>query len=227
MIKINNKQSFTDDFMKEFSRYAFGSMSKKELELLIFKLILQDRGELTQYNKFELSKLLKITESRVKTLYNEVQLREDELFNDEWFILELRKMLSILKIENSTKKIVLQIDNPLFKSMFENIMRQDGVIVDYSFNKDIIKIDENAFSLILNYILDDEEKTSIIDKINKVKDTDIDFTTLSKLAASSFVKSASSKAGEKFTEYGLDFASGGITSFINIVKKVLRANDIF
>ena len=76
-------------------------------------------------------------------------------------------MLKVLKLENATGKIVLQIENPLFKSMFENMMRIDGTIVDYSFNKDIIKIDENAFALILEHILTEDEKIDVMKKIKK------------------------------------------------------------
>jgi len=219
MIQINNKNTFTDEFIKEFSRYAFGSMSKKEMELLIFKLILKDRNELINYNKFELSKLLKIPESKVKTLYNEMQLREDVIFGEEWFVSELKKSLKILKLENSSGKIVLQLENPLFKSMFENLMRQDGVIVDYSFNKDIIKIDGKAFEIILKKVLSDNEQKEIFDKIKKIDSSIVDFDTILKTSLHHFVSSASSKAGEKFAEYSFDLLSGGVTSTVDFFKK--------
>ena len=64
MDKLKKPEIFARSFIEEFLRSSFGSMSKKELELLIFKLLLKDRDELTKYNKFELSKLLKISESK-------------------------------------------------------------------------------------------------------------------------------------------------------------------
>ena len=36
-------------------------------------------------------------------------------------------------------------EKPAFKNAFKNMIRVDGVVADYIFSKDIIKIDKDAF----------------------------------------------------------------------------------
>jgi len=61
-MKLNNPEKFANEFLSEYMRIAFSSLSKKEIELLIFKLVLVDQDLYFNFDKFKVSALLKLPE---------------------------------------------------------------------------------------------------------------------------------------------------------------------
>ena len=218
-MKLNNSEKFAEEFIQEYLRDAFGCFNKKEIELLIFKIILKDQGMYYNFDKFKVSKLLKISETKVVSLYRELQLR-DEDFNDIWFEKELKKLLENSKLELSTEKIILQVNNPFLKLKIEEFFNSNGVIVDYSFNKNILKINVDAFIYLLKEIIEKEE----LDKIEKLEKDK--FNNLMKIALENFVKGAYSQAGKKVVDLGSIVLTGGIESIISFVNSYIKKEQI-
>ncbi|KOR30200.1 hypothetical protein TI05_14365 [Achromatium sp. WMS3] len=61
------QQHFTKQFLDLFLANGFGSMSKRDTELAVFHL-LRNTSEYQGKSNYELAKLLKIPESRIKSL---------------------------------------------------------------------------------------------------------------------------------------------------------------
>jgi len=214
-MKLNNPERFANEFISEYLRISFGSLSKKELELLIFKLILIDQGLYLDFDKFKVSKLLKVSETKVSNLYKELQLR-GETFNDEWFTKELKRLFKDLKVEVDSKRVILQVANPILKFYMEKFFNEKGIIVDYSFNKNILKINLEAFSeLLLNEYLTEEEKREVLSSLNK---NELEFKEIIKNGIISFVNGFSEEAGRKLAGIGSILFANGVTSLINFLK---------
>lgn len=98
---INDKDKFYKEFAENFlSNYfsgSFGSLSKSEIDILVFSLIEPYLG----MSNYEKSRELKITDTRIKTLCLNAHLRYEKKDDNEI----IKEILSSLSSKNSKSKI--------------------------------------------------------------------------------------------------------------------------
>ena len=96
------KANFFDVFWTAWSANGFGTLTKKDTELLIFgclKQALESVG--SRYNNYEWAKLLRLTPSKIKSYRLEAHLRFGHLFSEntaddtETFLTNFSKIQSI------------------------------------------------------------------------------------------------------------------------------------
>ena len=121
-MELENPEKFAKNFLEEFLSDSFGSKSKKEIELLIFKLLLQDSGYYKNFDRYKVSRFLKISDTKVVNMYKELQLRDDS-FNEGWFVDSINQLISNAKLEVQSKKILLQVGDPLLKIEIEKFSK--------------------------------------------------------------------------------------------------------
>lgn len=144
-----NSQNFLNEFLKEYLNHGFQSLSKSDLDLLIFHLI--NKNGILDFEKsiYDTSKLLKITPTKVKNLILNSSLRWGNIDAKE--ILEkifddilTKEKLELVKEENKKyfeeNKLPILLENPVYKMEFENAIKTLSSIPEYTFNKEVLII---------------------------------------------------------------------------------------
>jgi hypothetical protein len=149
--QIRNKEVFIQRFFEDYFKYGLGSLSKKEVDILILKLILEDLLDKNnqELDVFKLARDLKISVTKLRNLIKEVQIRFNQVSDD----VVKRRIVYIFqtnrwKLEGN--QIHISIVDPLLRERFLELIYKANSFADYSFNNEILKIDIDVFVLIIS-----------------------------------------------------------------------------
>jgi hypothetical protein len=145
---------FGREFIDLYLRDGLGVMTKKETEILVMSL-LESQGGLDMKSNHELSLLLRQPESTITNLRYQARLR----YPDTEEAYAERRLLWVLvkaEMEPSGKKVRLVIEDKFVRQFLQAKVKSEGVIVDTSFNREIVEINGEKFADILGKIYGDE-----------------------------------------------------------------------
>ncbi|MFN3881515.1 MAG: hypothetical protein ACK4L8_08825 [Nitrincola lacisaponensis] len=147
------KQTFLDEFLPKYLASGFGSMPKSEIDLLIFHL-LTHTSEYRGKTNYELAGLLKVPESRIKTLRLNSALKYKDI-NSKAILSEV--VLRFTKSEQfavfDSGKVELSLEDPIEKRELENFLKVHGYHAEYTLNSEVLKISPiRLFELIIENI---------------------------------------------------------------------------
>jgi hypothetical protein len=228
MINNINKSVFSDRFLSEFLDKGFGVLSKKEIDLLVFHL-LSELSDLENESNYELALKLKISPTKLKNLRFERRLRYSQLNEEQiknTFIESLKK--SAIKVNKTSKWILLSIEDTFIREAIKAKLKELYQLSDSSFNSELITLDLEAFSILMEYYYKDVEGINSEEIVNYLKnkieneDTKITAKHLFKV----FIESAAQKAGEETIGKTLSFLTGGVSDFINIFEKIKKFGSV-
>ena len=150
----------SENFGKEFLEYylsgSFGSMSKSETEILIFHL-LSKHFEIS--SNYEISNLLKISETKVKNLTLNAHLRYPRQSGDEIVretLVDIAKKFSAIYDEQNGE-VKIHIQSSVQKREMINAINKLGSFADYGLNNEILKIRINTLFSLFEKFLDKEK----------------------------------------------------------------------
>lgn len=147
------KQTFFDDFLPKYLASGFGSMPKSEIDLLIFHLLTHTsvyRGK----SNYELAGMLKVPESRIKTLRLNSALKYKDI-NSKAILGEvvLRFTQSEQFAAFDSGKVELSLEDPIEKRELENFLKTRGYHAEYTLNSEVLKISPiRLFELIIENV---------------------------------------------------------------------------
>jgi hypothetical protein len=149
--KIINKESFFQDFFQEYLKYGLGSLSKKDTEILILKLILDDQAKnnFQELDIFSLARDLKISTSKLRNLIKEVQLRNN-LVTDEIVKKRIIQIFESNRWKLHGDQIHISVVDPLLRERFLEHIYKANSFADYSFNAEILKIEKSVFAKVIS-----------------------------------------------------------------------------
>ncbi len=150
MIDVLNKLNPEESqkiLIKVFSQYlnpSFGALSKREIDLTMFSCLIEADVFGATPTPYTIMRELKITRAKASNLLYEYNLRKA---SDETLKEDLAKILNspILDKVKSSRKIGLEVENPLLKDYVRNILKQQGQITDSTFNNDILYMSFEAY----------------------------------------------------------------------------------
>ncbi|WP_407399871.1 hypothetical protein [Treponema sp.] len=151
--KENFKQDFFDGFFNEFTKYPFGSMSKRDLECLIFSLM-DENGLIEGSNNRDKAYNLGINTTRLNSYMVDANVKFGKKA-DENSITEmiLNKLLSN-SVTYEDNYFIFAEENPVLREDFIQAMKNKGYYTDTSHNKEIIKVKAVA---ILDFLTESKE----------------------------------------------------------------------
>jgi len=171
---IKNHQGFTNEFLDSFLSLGFGSMNKKDVELITLKYIVnqhisENNGEL---DYFELSKALRITEPRLKSLVKDMQARYFyDVYDNGEFKKRLVQILENKKFHIEGEKLKLSPNDPMFTQYMHKYAFKLNTFIDGSFNPEIIVLKIDDFLKIISLIIKDD--TDYLELFNTKEHLDI------------------------------------------------------
>jgi|APMI01.1.fsa_nt_gi hypothetical protein len=135
------REAFAERFLRGFLGAGFGSMSKRETEILVFHCL-----ERTQFfgglSFYERANVLRVLESKVKSLRADATQRYSQLSHKE----AVRELATGIVREGrigasfENDQIVLVIEDPSLRRELEHALRTHGGRVDYTLNRDVVAV---------------------------------------------------------------------------------------
>ncbi|MCZ6150102.1 hypothetical protein O6B96_03395 [Campylobacter ureolyticus] len=153
LISKLDKNNFVEKFLENYLAPSFGAMSKSEIDILVFHLLEDSFNKLSNY---EISNLLKISETKVKNLRVNAYLRYNQ--NEKQILKNIIKRLSdsiSTKVDIKNNEVRFTLENPVEKRVMIAKIKELGENIDFSFNNEILKLDLLAFFTFLNNISDE------------------------------------------------------------------------
>lgn len=212
-----------DVFLRNYCTPCFGGLAKREVDLLVFRLLIQAKQIDLESSQQSISRFLRIPISKVKSLIYETQLRDDRC-DENWFRNEVLKVLQTarLSVSKTGAYIKLEIDNPMLRKELESKVKQLNGFADYSFNSDILKIDFEIYGFLIKKIVTDPSEQL---KLEKALRTAINAKGTELLnwkdLVNEFLKTAAKETGEQVIDLTFGYLSGGASMFINSAKKLI------
>ncbi len=161
-VGLNDDQykTFGKEFLKHYLYDGYGTMPKKEIDILVFHLISESK-DIKGKTNYEVANKLSLTESKVKGLILESSLKYNPADHKAVVIKIVSRLAEeINRSDSKTENIKISLENPIEKREFERAVKKLGCYVDYTLNKEVLKVD--AF-LLLEIILDNLDKKQLKD----------------------------------------------------------------
>ena len=176
------KSVLFDTFFSVWSNNGFGTMTKKDTELLLFRCLKELLGDQTPENNYKWASLLRVTPQKVKALRLESYLRFAHLFPSsegsgpvKYFrqLHTLHPQISVDKAENLLEnvKVSFILEDPIAQMQLENDLKESGTYLDFHRNREVVKLRFIDFLKIIQTKAPDKVQI-VIDNIlqNKVQD---------------------------------------------------------
>jgi len=141
-------EKFARALLAKLSEQAFGTLPKRELDLFLFHQF--SRFEtLKGLTTYEWANLLRISESRVRSLQADAALRFETIEN-QWALTEIARQFcakgkTCMEFDDVENRIKLLLDNPVLQREFEYAVRALGRVPDYRFNRNILDVPATTF----------------------------------------------------------------------------------
>jgi hypothetical protein len=103
---------------------------------------------------------MRITPTRARNLLLESQLRDPSL-DDAWFLREIGNRLMKAKFIKADNLMLIGIESPLLQAAFEDQLKRLDLTIDYSFNKEVLKIPISGLVTFIALVLPHEQRDNI------------------------------------------------------------------
>ena len=166
-------QKFAQVFLPNYLVGGLGSLSKREIDLLVLRAYLEAKMGLpiqvaiTKADPYQLGRDLNIRASRIRTMLDDLRYRyppsEDELRS------QLSEALRKGEIGPGKNSLRIQIDDMLLRDYVRKFVRDIFGIVDTSFDRTIISLTPENFLALAVWTQDSATKETIEKKLQAIK----------------------------------------------------------
>lgn len=150
----DSAQKFAIEFMEAYLQNGFGRMSKTEIDILIFHLLSDE--VFSSFSNYELSRVLKISGTKVANLKYEASLRYSK-YDDDTLKDEFAKIVDRSKFKVDKDKITFCIENKLVRSYIDDQLKLAGSFSDTSFNRELVTIHSDMLLELLKQLYGEDK----------------------------------------------------------------------
>lgn len=186
-------------FIQTYLDRGFGSMTKNDFEVMIFAELIQT--SLHGMSDYQISRDLRIHESKVKRLRYEASLKYN-ILSEEDYRLMFKEIAQNAIIKD--EKIILSIEDISLRKFINFKLKKNGKFSDTSFNSEIVVIRSKDFAELLKELYyTQRELKQINDKIDKINESLSKKITF-KDVISVFINASVAHLGERLIDIGVD-----------------------
>lgn len=152
-------ENFGKEFLKNYLSHGYGTMPKREIDILVFHLISESKDIKGKPN-YKIANKLRLTESRVKSLRLESSLKHKPA-NHKAVLGDIVYQLieEMKKPEFDGTHISIGLEDPVYKREFEYAVKHSGNHVEYGINREILKVNPlHLLEIILDNVEDGEQE---------------------------------------------------------------------
>lgn len=160
--------AFAEEFLSQIFRSSFGSLPKKELDLLVLNLLTKHTN-LAQMNNQEMSLFLQTPATRLANQLYEMRLRylatsPDDYIREQFFASLKHSKLEIGKTDGL---VTFAIEDRFVRTGLHARLKTLGHAGDGSFNPDLIKLPTAAFADLLASWFDEETSKNFVEHVQQ------------------------------------------------------------
>lgn len=163
IVKEDNKIEALDFILTNSLKSGFGTLSKSELDLILFTAILKYSGS-KENSDYNLSKYLQITQQRIRNLKEKASVKYLAI-NREEAIKKFIEKSEYAKIE--TIYIDVPVNDVSVKNEIEELLDKNNILMHYQLNPKIFRMridDFYEFSIILEIYKNPQTKKETLEK---------------------------------------------------------------
>jgi hypothetical protein len=176
-----------ESVLKALRDVPFGALPKSELDLALFRGLIDAQILDPGAPIFELARTLKITPTRVRGLLYRYRLVMQD--GDENTTTEVIAALAKTRFELTSKSITFGIEDPYIRDSLAADLKARGVFADTSFNPETVRLSLDAFVGFVESTLSSEDRTRILRALTKDTKVDLNkFTSILKSMLAHFGK---------------------------------------
>lgn len=153
MLTEEEQKEFGDFFVTQYLLNGFGSLPKSEVDLIVFHQLINSAACKGKSN-YKLAGLLKIPESRIKTLRLNSALKYATINSKAILgrvVIRLTSSEQFASFESG--KIEVSLEDPIEKRELENFLKERGHHAEYQLNSELLRIEPvRLFELIVENI---------------------------------------------------------------------------
>jgi hypothetical protein len=154
-VSPEEQQGVAEEFLRHWLAGGFGSMTKRETELLVFHLLRQ-RGEYRGLSAYELAATLRIPERRIRTLRLESALKYEDINSKAVLGCIVQRLVAqdvLATFEGG--KVSVALEDPVEQRELEHFLKSRGHHAEYTLNTELLRI---APVRLLELMLDNMER---------------------------------------------------------------------
>jgi len=145
---IKDTGNFAESFLKIFVENGFGALGKRDIDVLVFHLLIQDGMYEFPKDIFRACRELRLTEARVRNLYRAAQLRYS-LYDEDEAKTRFVEVIQKGQFELQSGKLVFIVRDPLLRQYFEEWVAACDCFTDTSFNKNLVVMSVDGFKKVV------------------------------------------------------------------------------
>ena len=225
-----DKDAFANEFLNAYLADGFTTMTKREIDLLILKLIVKHRDGWSWDNPptaFEMAQNLRAKRSRLRSMMDELSFRDLADVNEA--AKRLRRVIEDRIREDGEKifdddKVRIQIEDGFLREYAKDLVQKDYGIVDSSFNSAIIVLSGDKFLALVFEILPKAAREKIEEELDKHR-KDLNGAANQKLFRifiEQAVKGAGSEVGKQAVTLGFTALAGGLEKLPALVQWFIK-----
>ena len=167
-MKIEKAEQFCSSFLDHYLATGFGSLQKRDIDLLVLHLILEDGQYEMPRDIFKACRGLKLTETKMRNLYQDVQIKYQQ-YDEKTAKKKFIELIITQSFERKGKseKITFIVRDPMLRQYFEEWVANEKGFTDSSFNKDLVTIHRNTLLAILESLATKKEFDEIEGQLPK------------------------------------------------------------
>ncbi len=176
---------------------AFGSLTKREIDLLIFNAL--ERIGYIEENPtlYSLVQKLRVTRSKARALLYEQELRR---LGERDLDQQVRDVLKHPVLQRQGELFVLEVENPLLSDHLRARVQALGYASDSSFSPSLVKLSDDAIIALLDDMLDEKTKAGVRKEFIKAGLPDKSFRGFLKDVVKALARKAADEAGSRVIE---------------------------
>ena len=195
---------FVKELYESFLTPSFGSLPKREIELLLLNGLKTMNVLPKDFNSYDLSAAFRISKTRAANLIYDADLRWKEQSQIEEEIRELLRSPVAIP-ENDKGRVKLQIESLRLKDEIRSVLHDKKFLTDSSFSADILEVPLEGFKHLVSYYYPgiNEKNAKTLFKNSGVLNS-LDAQTILREILKTAASKVAGKAGEKLSTYMVD-----------------------
>lgn len=210
-------QAFAAGFAKDYFAQAFGSLPKTEIDLLIFRLLMETKVLAPEQSIYEMARCLNVTPAKARSLLFQHQLRTmSDTDVDNSVLIEV----TTAKFGLDGQRLGFGVESPLVRAAIQAKAKDKRVFADISLSGEILYVPMNQIGDFISAFLPDAKVQRLIERLrrNGVVDPDSLTKALNKIGETMAAEAA--KAGGKAAAKHLG------EQLMDWVKRTLEGADV-
>jgi len=152
-------QTFARDFLRRFVSPAFGALSKTEVDILVFGLLVEAGAIEPRSQVYEIARDLNVTPAKARNLLFQWQIRnlgEGDAITDD-----LVTALRTVRFGKDGDLLSFGVESPLLREELRSRLKKLGIFADASFASEMIRLPTAHFVEFLDDLMSAKDKRAV------------------------------------------------------------------